>query len=241
VIQTLNLSGREIAILATMCLIAHNFIVESAVLKKTGSPVSRMVILRLASALLMGWILHFILPPSLGPGSAGQVLGENAAGIGLDLSLLPPVLLDWAKDMVPLILKIILIIFGLMFLQKILEEFGVIPWLGKVLGPLMTLFGLPPQTGYLWIVANMAGLVYGGAILIEQVRSNQVSISDAKLFNHHAAISHSQFEDTLLFMAVGVPFLWAALPRLILAVAVVWLERGRRILFRRSFRVRIVR
>ncbi|MDR2111052.1 MAG: transporter [Spirochaetaceae bacterium] len=238
VIDTLSLTGREITILATMCLIAHNFFVECAVMKKTGSSLSKMVLLRILCALFAGWALRFIVPESAGRAASGMGLA-HAGTIGFDPAGLPAVLLVWLMDSGVLILKIILIVFTLMFVQKLLEEFGVIRFLGKITGPVMKILGLSPNTGYLWIVANLAGLAYGAAILIEQVRSQAVSPSEADLFNHHVGISHSQLEDTLLFVAIGVPLFWAALPRLILAIIVVWLERIRRDLVRRSFRVKI--
>jgi hypothetical protein len=89
-------------------------------------------------------------------------------------------------------------------------------------------------------VAYLAGIVYGSAILMDQVKSGAVTRSEADLFNHHVGISHAQVEDTLLFVALGVPLLWAVLPRLILAFVVVWAERARRFLFRRSFRVKVL-
>ena len=60
---------------------------------------------------------------------------------------------------------------------------------------------------------------------------------EADLFNHHAAVCHSLMEDTVLFLAIGVPLFWITLPRLVLALLAVWLERARRRIFRRSFRV----
>ena len=38
------------------------------------------------------------------------------------------------------------------------------------------------------------------------------------------AISHSQLEDTLIFVAIGAPFLWVMLTRLVFAFLVVWIK-----------------
>jgi spore maturation protein SpmB len=246
VLETLTLSGREAAILAVMCLIAHNVFVECLVMKKTGSSLSKMALLRFCAALAAGRVLHFILPDPLGaalPGLAGAASSPAPLSLpppGIDLSRFSGLLLPWFFDTGLLVLKIALIIFSVVFIQKLLDEFGIIRFLGKLSSPLMGALGLSANTGYLWIVANVAGLAYGSGILIEEIRSGAVSPSEADLFNHHAAISHSLIEDTLLFAALGVPPFWAVFPRFILAVIVVWLERGRRFLVRRSFRVRII-
>ncbi|MFR2509643.1 hypothetical protein [Odoribacter laneus] len=42
------------------------------------------------------------------------------------------------------------------------------------------------------------------------------------MLNHHLAVSHSQVEDPLLFMVIGLPVWWLIIPRLILAILVVW-------------------
>jgi spore maturation protein SpmB len=240
VIQTLRLSGREVVILAVMCLIAHNFFVECTVMQKTGSSLFKMVLLRLFFAFLAAWILHFILPLAVGTGTAGA--GPlSPPPLGLNLETLPGIFKNWAQDSGRLIIRIILIIFALMFIQKVMDEFGVMRFLAKIVTPFMRIFGLSSNTGYSWIVAYVVGIVYGSAILREQVRSGAVSRIEADLFNHHAGISHSHVEDTLLFVTtLGVPLAWAALPRLAAALIAVWLERARRAWVRRSFRVKVL-
>jgi hypothetical protein len=238
VIQNLSLTGREIAILATMCLIAHNIIVESTVMHRTGSNTVKMVLLRFIGSFIAGFMLNLILPDVVGKSNAGTALAEHAA-LGIALDQLLPMLKLWLIQSFWLILKIFLIVFGLMILQKEFDEFGIMQFLGKITAPLMRVFGLPPDTGYLWIVANTAGLAYGSAIMADEVKNGTLSLQHSDMLNHHTAMSHSQLEDTLLFMALGVPYLWAAFPRLIMAFIVVWLVRAKRNLFRRSFRVEI--
>ncbi|MDR2900575.1 MAG: transporter [Treponema sp.] len=238
VIQNLALSGREIAILATMCLMAHNIIVESAVMHKTGSSTIRMVILRVAASFFAGFVLNLILPDIIGNASRGIALTKHTS-LGISPDQIIMILRLWITQSFWLVLKIALIVFGLMILQKELDEFGIMKVLGKITAPLMKVFGLPPDTGYLWIVANTAGLAYGSAIMADEVKNGHLSLQHSNMLNHHTAVSHSQLEDTLLFTAIGVPYLWAALPRLIMAVAIVWFVKVRRHLFKRSFQVEI--
>jgi hypothetical protein len=234
VIGSLKLSTRELVILATMCFIAHNFFVECLVMRKTGSSLIKMIFLRLFCSIAAGWLMHLVVPTALDATIA--VVGELPAKAD---GAFTTALLTWLISSGLLILRIVLIIFGIMFLQKVLDEFGLMLLLGKLTAPFMKILGLPPTAGYLWIVANVAGVAYGAAFLIEAVKTGALTQSEADLFNHHAAISHSQIEDTLLFVSIGVPYVWAALPRFIIAVIVVWIERGRRELVRRSFSVKV--
>ncbi len=238
VIQSLSLTGREIAILATMCLIAHNIFVESAVMQKTGSNAFKMAMIRLVFSFIAGFLLNLILPGVLGKASSGTPVMEHIS-LGINPDQFLTILKIWITQSGWLVLRISLIVFGLMVLQKELDEFGIMKFLGRITAPLMVILGLPPKTGYLWIVANVAGLAYGSAIMVEEVKNGELAQQESDMLNHHAAMSHSQLEDTLLFTAIGVPYLWVALPRLVMAFILVWLERARRFLFRRSFRVEI--
>ncbi len=89
--------------------------------------------------------------------------------------------------------------------------------------------GLSKDSSFLWFVANIIGLTYGSAILIEQMENKRLSVADARMLNNHLAISHSLLEDSLLFVAIGVPLFWVTVPRVLLAIAGVWVIRLLRI------------
>ncbi len=239
VIENLALTGREIAILATMCLVAHNVIIESTVMHKTGSNGIRMAVIRVVASFMAGFVLHLILPAEIGRPSKGLPISEHVT-LGIAPDQYPVILKLWLSQSLWLVLKISLIVFGLMVLQKEMDEFGIMQFLGKITAPLMRVFGLPPDTGYLWIVANTAGLAYGAAIIADEVKNGNLSLQSSDMLNYHTAMSHSQLEDNFLFAAIGVPYLWAALPRLLLALILVWLLRAKRFLFGKSFRGKIL-
>ena len=77
----------------------------------------------------------------------------------------------------------------------------------------------------MWAVAHILGLTYGSAVLIDEVESGELSLRDANFFNYHIAVNHSTLEDTLLFVAIGVPVLWMIVPRFVLAILIVWIVR----------------
>jgi hypothetical protein len=54
---------------------------------------------------------------------------------------------------------------------------------------------------------------------------------DADLLNHHISISHSQLEDPLLFLTLGYTLHWLIWPRVIVAIAAVWLKKFARTRF----------
>jgi hypothetical protein len=216
VIQSIPFTAREICIMALMGLVAHNLIVETVVQMKTGSKGLCMVCLRLAGAVAGGLFLHWALP------SDNTVVMHGMASNHLPFLEL---MQHWLTGTVWLTFKLVCIVVALNILQRILEEFGVMKVLARWVSPLLRPMGLPGNTAFLWIVANVVGLAYGAAILVEHRKENKISAEDADLLNHHIALSHSLLEDTSLFLAVGAGLGWITLPRFLLAIIAVWIVR----------------
>lgn len=214
IIATLSLDMREITILALMCLISHNLFVESAIQKKTGSSAVVMFVMRFITSFVAAYFLNLLLP---------QQLGENKlTETAIVFSNFSEMLIFWIKGAGVLILKIVLIVSGLMILQNILTEFKITDLISKTFAPIMKIMGLSPDSSFLWVISQIVGLTYGSAIMTEAVDKNQITAQNAKLLNYHIAINHSLLEDTLLFVAIGVPAMWMIGPRFIIAIIVVW-------------------
>lgn len=219
VMGTLGLTGRAITILALMCLISHNLPVETAVQRKVGSSAIWILIARLSCSVVGGIALNAFLPAD-----AIAISPINTDVIALTAGFRTE-LLAWLIDTAWLCGKILVLVTGLMVLQRILEEFGVTRFLGRIMKWPLVLLGVPQSAAFLWIVANTLGLAYGAGVIIEHVESGKLSRRDADLLNYHIAISHSLLEDTFLFAAIGAAVGWITLPRVLLAGAVVWIRR----------------
>ena len=225
----LGLDLRQATILAIMCLTAHNLLVETAVMKKSGSSAAKMAILRLGAAIVAGALLNLLLSRSL---AARPFLATGAEQSAEILGVLS----GWAISTGKMAAKMALIVLFVMIAQRLLEEFRIMDFLSRLFAPLMRIFGLGENASFLWIVINIVGYAYGAGIVIEQIDSGRMKKQDGDLFNHHASMCHSLLEDSALFLAVGIPFFWVTVPRLAMAIIVVWSERIRRHYVRRSFR-----
>ena len=217
IISTLSLDMREITILALMCLITHNLVVETAIQKKTGSSGVTMLLLRIFSSFIAAVILNSLLPINMG--------GSELENTNVAVDTIGKVLHEWVIGSGWLTLKISVIIVTLMVLQNILKEFHIIDFLSKIFAPLMRIMGLSKNCSFLWLVAQTLGLTYGSAIMLDAVDKKEIELSNANFLNYHIAINHSLLEDTLLFVVIGVPALWIVVPRIFLAVVVVWMVR----------------
>jgi hypothetical protein len=217
-ISSMGLGVREATILALMCLVSHNLIVESSVQAKTGSGFWEITLLRLVMSFVIALSLNFVMPRT-----GWGTVGVTAAAELYDS--LPDLLTLWFMSSMKVVLTIVLIVSALMILHYVLEEFRLMRGLSLVFAPLMKLFGLPRDTAFLWLVGNVVGLAYGGAIMVEQVEQKKLSYKNGNLLNYHLAVNHSMLEDTIIFVAIGIPALWIMLTRLLFAAAVVWLRR----------------
>ena len=217
IIATLPLTIREITILAIMCLISHNLLVETAIQRKTGSKFLIMFFLRLITSLICAYLLNLLLPENLG--------GNHVIQKSIEFTNVREMLVNWAGNAGFLALKIGLIVTGLMILQNILKEFNILSIISKVFAPVMRVMGLSDDSSFLWFVAQTLGLTYGSAVMIEEVNNKEITPESANLLNYHIAINHSLLEDTLLFVAIGVPAGWIIVPRFAFAILVVWCVR----------------
>lgn len=217
--SSLTLTIRQLTILAIMCLISHNTLVESAIQKKTGSNFAFIWFLRISMSFFAAFVWNWLLPADMGmaPVLALSSVAEQTLGA---------VLWIWAQGAIVLSIKIALIVSALMILQRILEEFRIMDLLSKAFAPFMLFMGLARNSSFLWLVANIVGLTYGSAIIIEQVEEGKISTKDVKNLNNHLAISHSLLEDTAIWAVMGVPLFWVTVPRVALAIVVVWSVRG---------------
>ena len=216
VLTTLALPVRDGTILAVMCLISHGFLIETAILKKTGSSAMRMLLLRLISSFVIGGILNLVLP---GNASEGAYLYQGQYG---DLS---QAIIDWLPQIGMTLLKIVILVNLLLVVQQILEEFGILKYLTKPLSPLMRLMGLPKDASFLWMIGNTIGLAYGSAVMLQKVEEGNLRPKECDLLNHHLSISHSQLEDPLLFLTLGYSMPILIVPRVLFAIVVVWIRR----------------
>lgn len=218
-ITSMQLTVREATILALMCLTSHNLPVECAVQSKTGSGFWEMGILRVFMSFFIAMCLHWATP-SDGWGAIGVTVSAGACDSIRDVFIL------WFMSSMKVVLTILLVVTALMILHYLLDEFNLMRKLSAVFAPLMKLFGLSKDTAFLWLVGNVVGLAYGSAIMVEQAEQKKLSLADGKLLNYHLAMSHSLLEDSLIFIAIGIPALWIIFTRLFFAIVVVWLRRA---------------
>jgi hypothetical protein len=165
----------------------------------------------------MAFVLNLIIPES-------TAIAISTASVAESVSLFA-VFQAWGISTLRLVVIMFALIMLLSILQRLLNEYGIIKWISTLFSPILKVFGLPEKTSFLWFVANILGLAYGGAIMIEESKQKRISQEEADLLNHHIGISHSNLEDVILLASVGASVFWMLASRWVMAAIVVWLRK----------------
>ena len=210
-----GLSVAQVTVLATMLLIAHAIPVEASIARHAGTSFRAMAALRVGGALAAGALLH------LGYTITGTLQQPNQA-----LWNAPPRnpgWLGWAAGEARTLVYIFLILFALLVVMRLLEHFGIIAALARLLRPLLTLLGISERAAPLAIIGMTLGLTYGGGLIIQEARAGQLSRHDVFCALALLGICHSFIEDTLLMLVIGGHLSGTLFFRTFFALLLTWL------------------
>lgn len=220
--MSIHMTMREATIIAIMIGICHSLPMECSVVRKTGSSFWKMGLIRIIMAFVCAFYLNMVLPD----------INEQYMYIGAAAdSSLSEVMLTWVISQVKLTCMVFGIIYCLMVLQRLIEVYGLLKPLSNFFAPLMTVFGLPRSTAYLWLVGNVLGLSYGAAVMLELQDKGIINRKDTNDMNYHLIMNHSMLEDTLVFAVTGISAIWILTTRMLFALIVVWTRKLLKSLF----------
>lgn len=211
--MSIPLSLRQATILGIMMALCHALPMECTVNSKTGSSFWKMGLIRIVAAFLCAFLLNLVLGD----------MSEPILYLGADPdSSFQQVMFTWVLSQLKMVLMVFLIIYSLMVLQRLIEAYGLLRPLSNFLSPLMSVFGLPRQSAYMWLVGNVLGISYGAAVMLELQEKKLITMQESNEVNYHLIMNHSMLEDTVVFAATGISALWIIGCRVAFAIAVVW-------------------
>lgn len=216
VMSTLTLSTKQVTILSAMLLICHTLPIELAVQKKAGGSLPQIFVVRVFSSLLTGFILNAVMNDN---GGTAHKLQAAAANQAADLR---QAVISWLWDSTTVI-QLILVNILIMIVYQLLERFHVLVKISKLSQHIMFLFGLPKKTAFLWLVANLIGLLFGAGMLLEAKANKTLDEASLKKLNLSIAPCHSLIQETSNFLVLGASLPFLILPRLLIAIISVWL------------------
>jgi hypothetical protein len=88
----------------------------------------------------------------------------------------------------------------------------------RVLNPLLKIMGLKQKVGFLWLTAVIFGILYGGAVIVEEVKAGHLTEEELEELHLSIGINHALVEDPSLFLSLGLSPFWLWVPRVIVAI-----------------------
>lgn len=214
--MSMPLTMREATIISLMIALCHALPMECAVNRMTGSSFWKMCVIRIVMAFVCAFILNMVLPDM---NAKYLYLGASA------YSSLWDVLDVWFVSQLKVSAIVVLIIYTLMYVQRLIEAYGLLEPLSRLFAPIMTVFGLPRKAAYMWLVGNVLGISYGSAVMVELEDAGVITRDEANDTNYHLIMNHSLLEDTVVFASTGVSAFLLIAVRVSFATFLVWMRR----------------
>lgn len=222
-IMSLDLTVKEVFILAVMLSFSHNLLIESTVAAKVGIRMSVVLVVRIGLALLSAVLIH-----QLWNGGHEQAVYGLVSNTSEDVSGLLSILLNGVEKASAGILQLAMIVIPLMMAIQILKERNVLATFSRWMAPVTRFLGMKENTSTTLASGLLFGLAFGAGVMLQAAREDGVERKDLYLAFIFLVACHAIVEDTLIFIPLGIP-VWPLLAirvlvatLLTIAVATVW-------------------
>ena len=213
---TLTLTVDQMTLIAIFLIISHNLIQEGVVQSKSGLPFFKATVIRMLASILTVMV-------------ASRFLGhETTANAGADALVIVQatffaMIKAWTLATLILSGKMLVIVMILMLILEFMKNYNLIDHVVNILAPVLKIFGLSKQTGFLWITAVLFGLTFGAAVIVEEAKEGKFTKDELERLQLSIGINHSIIEDPVLFLALGIGAFWLWVPRFVAAIIAVHL------------------
>jgi Fe2+ transport system protein B len=214
----LPFSTGQMTLIAVFILMSHALIQEGIIQGKSGIHPVKATLIRIGAAV----VTLLLMAPWV---ESSTVMPIHSGGLPTVHPAFMEMIRHWAWTTLRLTVKILFIIMALLTFLELLKTFGWIHPLVRALGPFLRIMGLDQKVGFLWMTAVVFGLSYGGAIIVEEVKSGHLSKDELEILHLSIGMNHSMVEDPPLFLPMGIHPFWIYVPRLVMAIIVVRLLR----------------
>lgn len=113
--------------------------------------------------------------------------------------------------------QIAIIVIPLMIVMEILKDVGLLDKIAHIFSPLVKIYGMKKEAGFPLVIGIVIGLSYGAGVILQSAKEDELSQRDLYLLTYFLVAAHAVFEDTAIFVAVGVNGILLLLTRLLIA------------------------
>jgi hypothetical protein len=222
-ILTLDLTVKEVFIVAVMLSFSHNMLIESSVAVKVGVKLWIGVAVRMGLALISAIVINLVWHGGSEIAKYGMIPAKEEEVTGW-----LAILLDALQKAGLGIFQLAIIVIPLMIVIQILKDLKWLAVFSKWMAPITRMLGMKENTSTTLAAGLLFGLAFGAGVMIQAVKEDGVSKKDVTLAFIFLVACHAVVEDTLIFIPLGIPVLPLLLIRLgvaillTLIVAFIW-------------------
>ncbi|MED3574738.1 nucleoside recognition domain-containing protein [Cytobacillus praedii] len=222
-ILTLDLTVKEVFIVAVMLSFSHNMLIESSVAVKVGVKLWIGVAVRMGLALISAIVINLVWHGGSEIAKYGMIPAKEEEVTGW-----LAILLDALQKAGLGIFQLAIIVIPLMIVIQILKDLKWLAVFSKWMAPVTRMLGMKENTSTTLAAGLLFGLAYGAGVMIQAVKEDGVSKKDVTIAFVFLVACHAVVEDTLIFVPLGIPVLPLLLIRLgvaillTLIVAFIW-------------------
>lgn len=199
-ILSLELTVKEVFILAVMLSFSHNIFIETGVALKVGVKLWVVLLVRFGLAAISAIVINLVW-------SGGSEIAQY--GMAPKVAAMPDgwmeiVLLGLQKASFG-ILQLAMVVIPLMIVIQYLKDKQYLQKFSQKLAPFTKLLGIEPNASMTLVSGLVIGLAFGAGVMIQAVQEDGVSKKDATLVFIFLVACHAVVEDTLIFLPLGIP------------------------------------
>ncbi|CAM3903912.1 nucleoside recognition domain-containing protein [Mesobacillus zeae] len=212
-ILTLDLTVKEVFIIAVMLSFSHNLLIETGVALKVGVKLWIVLVVRLGLALVSAVVINFLWQGGSEIAKYGLIPAkeEMAQGWG-------SILLTGLEKAGIGIFQLAVIVIPLMVGIQILKDLKWLDVFSRWISPATKALGMEANASTTMAAGLLFGLAMGAGVMIQAVREDGVSKKDATIAFIFLVACHAVVEDTLIFVPLGIPVIPLLLIRLGVAI-----------------------
>lgn len=222
-ILSMDLTVKEVFILAVMLSFSHNLFIETGVALKVGVKLWVVLLVRFTLAAVSGILINLFWKGGVEIAQYGfaQVQQVNPEGW-------LQIFLSGLEKAASGVLQLAIIVIPLMIIIQFLKDRNYLQKFSEKMAPFTRILGVQPNASTTLVAGLVIGLAYGAGVMIQAVKEDGVSKKDATISFIFLVACHAVVEDTLVFVPLGIPVLPLLLIRLTVAflltctVAYMW-------------------
>ncbi|MEI5907662.1 nucleoside recognition domain-containing protein [Bacillus spongiae] len=216
-ILSLELTVKEVFIIAIMLSFSHNLLIETGVAVRVGVKLWVVLLVRIGLALTSALVIHYVWS---GGGELAQYGFVPQTG---DIVGWKMIWFTAFQKAVIGVIQLAIIVIPLMIGIQLLKDYQWLPKFSNAMSPLTRSLGMKENTTTTLAAGFLFGLAYGAGVMIQAVKEDNVSRRDVTLAFIFLVACHAVVEDTLIFLPLGIPIWPLLLIRLGTAVVLTFI------------------